>query len=124
MGADSVEDLISAVHSDAMRIGPSAAEIIEWVEQAIEKERRRRAGTHSTEDFYTPSDAPMRLHLEWRNGTIDQAGSHIVLPAPAEVHAYAEGSEVGKSTAPVAVGNVGAAIDQILGEPVGAIEDA
>jgi hypothetical protein len=39
---------------------------------------------------YVPADAPMRLHLEWRNGTIDQATSWVVRPAPAEVRAYAD----------------------------------
>ncbi len=83
--ADTVDELIAAVHSDAMRIGPTVDAIASWAEQASEKERRRRARVASTEDAFVPAKASMRLHLEWRNGTIDQEQSRIVRPEPTEM---------------------------------------
>jgi hypothetical protein len=85
--ADTVEDLFAAVHSDAMRIGPPVDAIVSWSEQAIEKERARRARITSGDGF-VPAEAPMRLRLEWRSGTIDLAQSRIVQPEPAEVRAF------------------------------------
>lgn len=76
--ADSVDDLFTAVHADAIRIGPSVAEIVSWSEQAVEKERRRRERSHSGADGFLPADAPMKLHLEWREGVIDRASSGVV----------------------------------------------
>jgi hypothetical protein len=85
--ADSVEALVAAVHSDPMRIGPPVEAIIAWVAQAVEKEQRRRARFHSTADAFVPMDTPMRLHLEWRAGTIDSAQSHILTATPAGIEA-------------------------------------
>lgn len=83
--ADTVEDLFAAVHSDAMRIGPPVDAIVSWAEQATEKERRRRERIASTEVGFAAADAPMSLHLEWRNGVIDQAQSRIVTAMAAAV---------------------------------------
>jgi hypothetical protein len=78
IAADSVDDLFTAVHADAMRIGPSVAEIVSWSEQAVEKERRRRERSHSGADGFVPAEAPMKLHMEFRDGVINQASSGIV----------------------------------------------
>jgi hypothetical protein len=91
VGADSVEDLISVVHSDAMRIGPSAADIIAFVDS-------RTAGAVNATD-------PLRVHLVWVNGVIDTAQSHV---SRLQVAAPRGGSGVGET------------IDRILGAPVGA----
>jgi hypothetical protein len=79
--ADTVEQLLAAVFVDAMRIGPTVDSIIGWAEQAIEKERRRRARFDSSADAYVPAAAPMRFYLEFRAGTIDQTQSRILTPA-------------------------------------------
>jgi hypothetical protein len=86
--ADTVEDLLAAVHTDATRVGPPIDAIIAWSEKAIEDERRRRAHTASTEYGFVPVDAPMRLLLEWRAGVIDQTQSHVMQPEPSEVTAW------------------------------------
>ncbi len=82
--ADTLEDLFAAVHTDAMRVGPAVDAIVAWSELAIEKERARRARILSGDGF-VPAEAPMVLHLEWRNGTIDQGASGAVRPEPSEV---------------------------------------
>jgi hypothetical protein len=78
--ADTIEDLFGAVHSDAMRIGPTVDAINVWAEQAFAKERRRRERIDSTAGNFLPLDAPMRMYLEWRGGVIDAARSHILEP--------------------------------------------
>jgi hypothetical protein len=83
--ADTLEELLGDVHSDAMRVGPPIDAIVSWSEKAIENERRRRARLTSTADSFVPADAPMRLLLEWRGGVIDQAQSRVIQPEPPEV---------------------------------------
>jgi hypothetical protein len=100
--ADTVDELIAAVHSDAMRIGPTIDAIASWSEQAIGKERRRRERSLSTEDAFTAVDAPMRLRLEWRNGAIDPTASGVVFqPELTQVQAFADGP-AGTAAAPAA----------------------
>jgi len=80
--ADDVEQLIAAVYSDAFRIGPTADAIVSWSADVIEKERRRRARTESTEVGFMRVDGAVHLHLEWRAGVIDPAASRVGRPAP------------------------------------------
>ena len=70
--ADTVEELFSTVHSDAMRVAPAVDAIVAWAEKAMQLEQRRR-----DRDGFTPANAPMRLHLEWRNGAIDTSTSRV-----------------------------------------------
>ena len=119
--AGSLEELVETLFSVAMRIGPSVDSIISWIEQVRDKEQRRRSRTHSTQDGFVPSDTPMRLHLTWQHGVIDQVQSWVVQPAAPEVRAYAESRDVGKTidtilAAPVP-DNSGATIDSILASP-------
>jgi len=79
--ADTLEELFAAVHSDALRVGPMVDSIVAWAEKATEHERRRRQRLVSTADGFVLASAPMRLHLEWRNGAIDTSGSRILNPA-------------------------------------------
>jgi hypothetical protein len=101
--ADTVEDLLAAVHVDPMRIGPPIDAIVAWAEAAIEKERRRRERmANNVQDDFVPRDAPTRLHLEWRSGVIDEAGSRIVRPElGAQVAAYADSAELAKVGGPL-----------------------
>jgi hypothetical protein len=92
VGADSIEDVISVVHSDAMRIGPSAADIIAFVES-------HTAGAVNTTD-------PLRIHLVW-DGIIDPAQSRVAQGTATHAHVPAGGGD-------------GQTIDSILGVPVGA----
>lgn len=85
--ADVAEDLVQAVLSDPMRIGPEIDAIVAWSEGAVAKERARRARITSGDGF-VPVDAPIRLRLEWRQGTIDPAQSGVIQPEPAEVLAH------------------------------------
>lgn len=85
--ADTAEELFAAVHSDAMRVGPPVDAIVAWSEGAVAKERARRARITSGDGF-VPVDAPIRLRLEWRQGTIDPAQSGVIQPEPAEVLAH------------------------------------
>jgi hypothetical protein len=82
--ADVAEDLFAAVHADAMRIGPRVDAIVGWSEGAVAKERARRARITSGDGF-VPVDAPIRLRLEWRQGTIDPAQSGVIQPELVEV---------------------------------------
>ncbi len=75
---DSADELIEKLYSDPMRIGPPIGEIQAWAESAIAKERGRRSRIDSTGAEFVPVDAPMKLHLEFRNGAIDAASSGIV----------------------------------------------
>jgi hypothetical protein len=96
--ADNLEDLLAAIFAACpcsicrgragMRIQPAIADVVTWSEKVIEKERRRRARTASTEDAFVSADAPMRLLLEWRAGVIDQTQSHIIQSEPPEVLAW------------------------------------
>lgn len=90
--ADTVEDLFAAVHADAMRVGPAVDAIVAWSAPAIEKERGRRSRILSGDGFVS-AEAPMRLHLEWRNGAIDQGASGVVRSEPSEVIAPGENDE-------------------------------
>jgi hypothetical protein len=80
--ADTVDDLLSGVYSDPLRIGPPADAMITWAEQAADKERRRRARFQTTAANYVPVDSPMTWQLEWRNGTLDAARSSVLLSEP------------------------------------------
>jgi phage gp29-like protein len=72
-----VDELFKTVHNDAMRVGPTVDAIVSWAERATELERRRRERLVSTADGFAAAGAPMRLHLEWRNGAIDTSTSRI-----------------------------------------------
>lgn len=78
----SVEDILTAVYSEPMRIGPPADSIIAWAAQACEEELRRRADLTVGTSNFIPLDAPITLHLEWRNGAIDAGQSGVVQPEP------------------------------------------
>jgi hypothetical protein len=99
LGGDSVEAVISAVHSDAMRIGPSAADIIAFVEQSI--------GHRTTEKLF--------IKLAWKAGIIDRQTSRVSRAQSAAVPANGHAPSGQAQT-----------IDSILGDhPVGAqVEDA
>ncbi len=94
--ATSVEDLVSVCHLDPMRIAPSAADIIVFVGS-----RTEGAATTTT---------PLTVHLEWVRGEIVAAHSRVIRFQPS--------AETGPT-----VPKTGATIDEILGDPVGALVD-
>jgi hypothetical protein len=61
------------------RVSPLPDAIISWSERAIEKEQRRRGSN------FAPAQAGLRFHLEFRNGTVDVAGSRLLRRATSEV---------------------------------------
>ena len=77
--AATIDELVEIVFSDPMRVGPSVDGISAWAEQAIGKERQRRQRIQRQGgDAFVPVGAPItKLHLEWRNGTIDVSGSRV-----------------------------------------------
>ena len=98
--ADTIEELLAAVYSDPLRVGPPVDAIVAWSEQAIATERRRRSRLTSTAEGFIAADAPMRLHLEWRGGMIDQAGSGVIQPEPVMVEAFHEAAPAERVPAP------------------------
>lgn len=89
LNAENLEELLTAVYADALRIGPTVDAIYAWAEQGIEKERRR-ARTTGGENL-----VPVRLHLTWQNAVIDQAQSWIAAESDAtEAGAAFDSSEV------------------------------
>jgi hypothetical protein len=133
--ADNLEDLLAAVFAACtcaicrsragMRVSPQVDTIVAWSERAIEKERARRARIAEGADTVPPS-TPFRLHLEWRGGAVDAAGSRIVLPEAAEASTYFDSSagfEVGdRSTRPAETFDSAAELAHV-GGPLSAEEE-
>ena len=93
----SVEDIISEVHADPMRIAPSAQEILTWIESSNDQ------AVSTTEKLF--------IKLEWKAGIIDRQQSRV--------------SRLQRAAGMVAdTGSTGSAIDAVLGEPAGAEEVA
>lgn len=80
--ADSLEDLLALVFSEALRLAPPAASIIEVMEEARENELRRRV--RLTNSGSVPADLPLRYKLTWRNGSIDVGQSGVFMPEPVD----------------------------------------
>ncbi len=75
--AGNLEQLIEAAYLDPMRVAPVVEDLASWFEQAVGRERSRRARIPIGDD-HVPVEAPIaQIHLEWRQGKVDAAASWI-----------------------------------------------
>jgi hypothetical protein len=78
----SAVDLVDAVLSDPMRLGPTVSDVRAWVvkTETQERARRRRAAELGTQ--WADPEGALTYTLRWQNGAIDASRSTVEPPTP------------------------------------------
>ena len=117
----SATDLVAAVLSDPMRLGPPISDVYAWVERTETHERARRRTLSERGIEWADPEGVLTYTLRWEHGAIVEQGSSVDRPQepppPAEPYARVlKPSEFGP-TRRVDLGEVEEAIERIGESP-------